>query len=349
MYSLWLSLILIIPLVAQPIDTIYGTYDVTEPVLLELLQSDAMRRIQHVEHTGIGYFVRDPYRFTRYDHCVGVWIITRIFGAEVQEQVAALLHDASHTAFSHVGDMVFDHHGPDSYQDAIHESYIKQTDAYAILQKYDMSHVVSDAAKETFNILEQDLPDLCADRIEYNLHAGLLEKLFTQDDVMRILSHIHYDAGRWFFDDIDAAYQFGMATVCLTRDVWGSAWNGFINQCCARALKRALQINLITLHDMHFGTDQNIWDKLIASSDQIIAYNIACCKQYDAAHEVVSEHDVYDYYYRPKCRAVNPWITTEDGFKRLTELRADYADAYQQLQDACKAGYYIRFSLPDLS
>lgn len=346
MLTIWLSVLLIASVDAQSINTIYGTFDVDEPVLLELLESQAMQRIKGVKHTGICYFVHDTYDFTRYDHCVGVWILSRMFGAALPEQVAALLHDASHTAFSHVGDMVFDHRGQDSYQDDIHESYIKQTDAYTVLQKYNLHYVICNHATGTFTILDQDLPDLCTDRIEYNLHVGLLENMLTQNDVMHILAHIKYDGGRWYFDDVDVAYQFGMISVRLTQDLWGSAWNGFINQCCARALKRALQINLISLDDIHFGIDWDIWNKLIASPDDTIAYNIVCCKNYRFAYAVVGADDAYDYYYKPKCRAVNPWIKTADGFKRLTELREDYAVVFQQLQDVCKAGYYIQLKSP---
>jgi HD superfamily phosphohydrolase len=106
-----------------------------------------------------------------------VFLLCRKFGATLQEQVAALLHDVSHTAFSHTGDIVFDHEGEDAYQDAIHEWYIKQTDLYPVLQQYGMEDVITDESKDQFTILEQDLPDLCADRLEYNLDVGLRERL----------------------------------------------------------------------------------------------------------------------------------------------------------------------------
>jgi len=50
---------------------------------------------------------------TRFDHSVGVMLLIRKLGAGsspasalLKEQVAALLHDVSHTAFSHVIDYV---------------------------------------------------------------------------------------------------------------------------------------------------------------------------------------------------------------------------------------------------
>ena len=44
---------------------------------------------------------------TRYEHSVGVMLLARRVGGGLREQVAALLHDVSHTAFSHVIDHVF--------------------------------------------------------------------------------------------------------------------------------------------------------------------------------------------------------------------------------------------------
>lgn len=341
--SLLLSIVFALSALEQEITTPFGTLLVEQPVLLELMKSQAMQRIKQVKHTGIGYFVHDAYDLTRYDHCIGVWHICALFGASVQEQAAAMLHDASHTAFSHVGDMIFDHKGADSYQDDIHESYIAQTDAYQILKRYGMTDVVCDQAKHTFRILEQDLPDLCADRIEYNLHVGLLEGLLTSDDAHRIISHIRYEDGIWYFDDIDAAYQFSMVSVALTRDLWGSAWNGFINYCCAQAIKRAVALGIISHDDIHFGVDIDLWQRLINSSDAIIVEYIKRCKQYKQKHTVVPANEPYDYYYKPKCRAVNPLVKTDTGFKRLTDVYDEYAVEYQQLQDVCRAGYYIKF------
>lgn len=342
--SLLLSVVLTSSVFAHQVTTVFGLLNVQEPVLLELMHSQAMQRIKEVKHTGIGYFVHDSYDLTRYDHCIGVWHICAMFGASVQEQAAAMLHDASHTAFSHVGDMIFDHKGIDSYQDEIHENYIARTDAYQILKNYGMTDVICDQAKHTFRILEQDLPDLCADRIEYNLHVGLLEGLLTNDDVHRILAHINYKDGIWYFDDVDAAYQFSMTSVALTRDMWGSAWNGFINYCCAQAIKRAMALGIISYEDIHFGVDLDLWQRLISSSDAIIIEHITRCKHYEHMHRLVSADDSYDYHYKPKCRAVNPLIKVDADLKRLTDVRDDYAAIYKQLQDACRAGYYIRFT-----
>jgi HD superfamily phosphohydrolase len=328
-------------LIADEITTFFGTFDVQDPVILALLETDAMQRLKRVEQSGIGAFVRDHYSFTRYDHSVGVFLLCRMFGATLPEQVTALLHDASHTVFSHTGDFVFDHEGEDAYQDAIHEWYIKQTDLYPVLQTYAMEYVVTDEFKNECRLLEQDLPDLCADRLEYNLDVGLREQLISRSDAAFILSHIKYVDGRWYFDDLSAARQFGLLTISLTRSLWGAVWNSFINTHAAQALKYALTKQIITADEMHFGFDHDVWQKLHTVNDAVLNVYLKQLKQYDQAYRVATDES-YDYYYKPKCRAVDPWVLNNGAFVRLSQIDDFYKQAYQDLKDHCKDGWYLK-------
>jgi hypothetical protein len=335
------SILLPLSLIADEITTFFGTFDVQDPVILELIQTDAMQRLKRVEQYGVGAFVTDAYSFTRYDHSLGVFLLCRKFGATLQEQVAALLHDVSHTAFSHTGDIVFDHEGEDAYQDAIHEWYIKQTDLYPVLQQYGMEDVVTDESKDQFTILEQDLPDLCADRLEYNLDVGLREQLITCEEALYILLHIKYVDGRWYFDDQSAARQFGLLTISLTRNLWGSVWNGFVNSHAGQMLKYALDKEILTVDDMHFGFDDEIWQRLHAVNDAVLNAYLKQLKEYDQAYRLATDAS-YDYYYKPKCRAVDPWVISEGTFTRLSEIDDLYNRAYQDLKDYCKDGWCLK-------
>jgi hypothetical protein len=83
---------------------------------------------------------------TRFEHSVGVMILVRELGASLTEQIAALLHDVSHTAFSHVIDYVFDGHDSQSYHDEKKEVYMASTTIPAILAQhgYDWRDVLSE-------------------------------------------------------------------------------------------------------------------------------------------------------------------------------------------------------------
>src|SRR5438067_11128286 len=112
MNKLLLNALLLIPSYAVceralTLNTIYGTYSITEPVIIELLEHPMMQRLQKVHQYGLDYYLNKPLEYNRYEHSLGVFVLLRRFGATKLEQVAGLLHDVSHTAFSHVADYLF--------------------------------------------------------------------------------------------------------------------------------------------------------------------------------------------------------------------------------------------------
>ena len=100
---------------------IYGQVKITEPVLIELIKSPALQRLKKIEQHGTWQLHKDykqSYYFSRYTHSIGVMLLLRKFNASVEEQLHGLLHDVSHTVFSHVADFLFgDDPSKHDYQD----------------------------------------------------------------------------------------------------------------------------------------------------------------------------------------------------------------------------------------
>lgn len=115
-------------------DRIYGTIDIEESVLLDVMQSRAVQRLRGVLQHGITGLIGITAPTSRFEHSVGVMLLVRQFGAPVEEQIAALLHDISHTAFSHVIDYVVGgwQDAESSYHERVKESYMASTDLPAI-------------------------------------------------------------------------------------------------------------------------------------------------------------------------------------------------------------------------
>jgi uncharacterized protein len=106
--------------------TIHGDLIVDDPLALELIQSPVMQRLKYINQYGVNEFVlpAKTYHYTRFDHCLGVYQILKARGAPRLEQIAGLLHDASHTVFSHTMDVLFmGGMNKGSYQDSIHEDF----------------------------------------------------------------------------------------------------------------------------------------------------------------------------------------------------------------------------------
>lgn len=311
------------------INTIYGNFTITEPILIDLFNHPIMERIKHVRQYGISdYLIKQKREYTRYEHCVGVWALLKLHGATLEEQIAGLLHDASHTVFSHVGDKLFAHQSThNSYQDDIHEWFLKHYDINVLLAQYGIGLADILHKSGTHTMLEQDLPHLCADRLEYNLQAGILTDMLTQKDIAMILNNIHYDNGQWFFTSVDAAKKLALVSLYNSEHVWGNPLDQFIYTLTARALNRALEIQLLTMDDIHFSTDPIIWDKLWISNDPLIMQCLENMVNYKTTFTPTQS------FKKSKFRGLDPLVLINHTLHNLTEVDKEYSQEYDRVKN----------------
>ena len=335
------------------LDTVYGSYDITEPVLIDLLQSPCVQRLKKINQYGVRSYLKKEPSYTRYEHSIGVLVLLRRFGASLQEQIAGLLHDVSHTVFSHVGDHVFAKKKDgsivqskgDAYQDSIHGWFLHNTEIETILFKYDIA--IKDILHKngSFSMLEQKLPNICADRLEYNLYGGYVEGILTQKDIADIIATIQFDKNQlvWFFTDQHTARKCAQASLYLTEHIFASLWGAVTYHWAARALLRAVDINLISLHDIHFSIDDVVWHALITSQDPEIKCSMhnmfLCDKQYTAG--TLEQHD---FCITAKFRGINPFIKYNGELRRLTNVDTLYAQEYCRVKQLVTSKRYVTYT-----
>ena len=150
------------------IDIVYGKEEINEPILIELINSAPIQRLKGVSQFGIPDEYYHKKGFSRFEHSIGVLILLRRLNAKLEEQVAGLLHDVSHTAFSHLIDWVIGDPSKEDYQDKTLLKTLEETEISQILKKYGFSPKKI-AGIEKFFLLEQRAPNLCADRVDYTL------------------------------------------------------------------------------------------------------------------------------------------------------------------------------------
>jgi uncharacterized protein len=333
---------------SQEIKTLYGSFQIKEPIILDLIESPVMQRIKRVHQYGISFFIKENQNekklYTRYDHCLGVWALLKRFGTPLNEQIAGLLHDTSHTVFSHTGDYVFKKPtSKDAYQDDIHEWFLKEVAIDKILKKHKISLDQVLHKSGNHKALEQELPNLCADRLEYNLAGGLIEGFIDKKDIEIILNDICFENDMWFFNTIAIAKKFCDIPLRLMIKEWGGPETFLINTWSAAALKRAMEINLISYREMHFSTDDVIWNRIFSTNDEKIQKLIKkaqnCRKMFSIVN--LSKKDTCDHIVQTKFRGINPWIKRGKIFKRLTDVDDDFSKKYFQLKKQVKNGWPI--------
>lgn len=322
------------------IKTAYGDMVVSEPVVIEILHSKAMQRLKHINQYGVMAYLNPEQKYTRYQHSVAVFYVLRKFGASLEEQIAGLLHDVSHTVFSHVADYIHDSVTKKySYQDTIFQWYLENTDLMEILKKYNMTNVCKFGRDGYFTMLKDDLPNLCADRLEYNLYGGYLEGWLTAQELPKILQSVSYRDGKWVFNDTENARIFADVSIRLSLQNWCSSENVFIMTHFAAMLKRALAIDLINVDDLHFSTDDVVWKRLVQSNDTEIKLLMKKIFDYKNGFVETTKDNPYDLYVKTKFRGVDPFVVVDNKIVPLSSLDTAFKSFYDNSNGRCKDHY----------
>lgn len=324
------------------IETLFGSCLVQEPLLLLLLKHPQMERLTRIHQHGHWHYLRRCDGYTRFEHSINVFVIVRLNGGSYEEQVAALLHDISHTIFSHTGPFCFTDQEAkaDGYQDDNHVTFLKEHGFDILLEQYGLSIEKIHHKNEHFTVLEQALPGLCADRIEYNITGGLYKGLISFDEAKFILSSLVYKQGQWYFADKKAAVTFAQLPLFMTNYLWGGAIDAFTTYWLAKGLRRAIDLNLITREMVCDSTDEVVWHFLAASDDPLIIKCVDRIKHYE--RYLVCDEKTSDLVIMKKFRGVDPLVLCCNGeLKRLTELDGNYKNAYESVKGVMAKGWHF--------
>lgn len=326
------------------LDTIYGPLIVEDPLAIELISSDPFQRLKEVNQYGVVTFIMPIENYSRYDHSLGVYFLLKKANCPRNEQIAGLLHDVSHTVFSHVGDYVFKERYPgSSYQDDIHLWYLQESGLSKILKQHSFEVESIDHKNPAFEALDRPLPELCADRIEYNLQGGFLRNLISKEDFHQIEQSLHFSEGNWALQCLESAKKLGRCSLIMTETLWGSAWEGLAYSLTAEALQRSFSLSLITFNEFHFSTDQLVWNKLSNSNDPYIETRIEKIKNIHSSY-TLTDFGKEDLLLKLKFRGIDPLVSTKKGLVPLTKIDELYRKEFEGVKKKMDQGWAIKFA-----
>ena len=118
-------------------DELYGECYVDD-VIYEIINTKIFKRLKNIYQSGGGYLVNDLWNVNRQEHSIGTMILSLKFGGNIEEQIRALLHDISHTAFSHVIDYILKNENED-YHEKIQKNFLNDEELVSILRKYNLN------------------------------------------------------------------------------------------------------------------------------------------------------------------------------------------------------------------
>jgi HD superfamily phosphohydrolase len=301
-------------------DPIYGDVTIDEPVLQALIQSQAVQRLHDVLQHGITGLIGVTTPITRFEHSLGAMLLVRRLGGPLQEQIAALLHDVSHTAFSHVIDYVLDGHDEQSYHDEMKEAYMATTDLPGILEQYGYNWI-DFVDEETFPLLEQPAPRLCADRIDYFLRDSIGLGLATQADIDLAVAHLVVRDGRIALNNLSIAQWFGNTFMQADDASWANFREVGLYELTAQAIRRGLEMGAIVQDDFWL-TDEVLWQELHAHDDAQLQTLLS---QVSLETEFVWDEANPTFSVSTKLRAIDPDVWHEGELRPLSTLDPDFA------------------------
>jgi HD superfamily phosphohydrolase len=328
-------------LFSQPIFTFYGVIEEDNPLILELIDSPAFQRLKHIHQYGISYYTTHKEEYNRYEHSLGVFAILKLKGASEKEQIAGLLHDISHTVFSHVGDWLFGkEYLEKDYQNEIHLSFLEKYGIAAILNKYqiDVRDILPEA--HLFPMLEKLSPALSADRIEYNFQGAYYQGFLTYDEILEALEDLKYIDGSWISSKPHLMKKLGLFSLFMTENCWGSVDNHLTSKYLALSLKAAIDEKLLTWEDIHFGYDNDIWNTLTLYPSSEVRKNMTKIANVKLQYRFVKEKEA-NLIIKSKFRGIDPLIIYQGKLYKLTDLDEEYRLEFLRVKDVIKKGWAI--------
>jgi HD superfamily phosphohydrolase len=321
-------------------DRIYGKQKISEPVILEILESPTFQRLKGVDQFGYLSVYFPGTAHDRFEHSVGVFLLLRKYGAPFEEQIAGLIHDVSHAVFSHCIDYVLcvDSGEKQEHQDNIFEKFVKNSDIPDILRKHglDIDYILND---KNFPLKEKKLPDLCADRIDYILRDSLVFGESDQKGVEYFLNHLFVENNVWFFDDFLSAKNFAELFLKLNNKYYCGLAAAKMFASVSSCLKYALEKGYLEEGDL-FTTD----DVVIAKVKNHLGRDEKLKLSFERMdNRISSANNPADYDQRVLCksRVVDPFFRDGEKLKRVSEVDAAWAAALPE--ELKPKEYFIKF------
>jgi len=289
-------------------DKLYGNIVLDSPVLIELIKSKPLQRLKKISQFGPPteyYHIKTL--TTRFTHSVGVMVLLKKLGATEEEQIAGLLHDISHTAFSHIVDWVLGSGETEEFQNEQHEEFLIKSKVSEILKKYGYNPKKISEHKN-FNLLEQDLPDLCADRIDYSTRE------FPLITARYCLKNMIVYKNKIVFKNKKSALIFAENFLKRQMIHWGGFEAASRYKLFANALKIALNKKIIKFND--FWKDDNfILKKIKVSKNEEINRILTILKKSSLENLKKGKEIIYK-----KFRYVDPEFVGNNQLIRLSTV-----------------------------
>ena len=238
----------------------------------EIIEIKEMQRLKSVgQNCGRDYIAREinsfNYNYSRLDHSIGVALIIWNFTKNKEQTIAGLLHDIATPTFSHVVDY---YNGDEDKQESTEKSteeIIRGSEQLKEILEKNKINIDKVVDYSIYPIADNDIPQLSADRLEYNLYMATSRNLINFDEAKEIYNNIEIKKNEkeeveMCFNNIEIAKKF--FEIALNNGEYMSGPVSTItNKLLSDILKSAVNKEVLTPQMFINSTEEDIVNILI--------------------------------------------------------------------------------------
>ncbi len=234
------------------------------------LKSPSLERLKNVDmNCGMSFtsFPRfscvQPY--SRFHHSLGTALIVWHFTQSREQTLAALFHDISTPAFSHVIDFLHgDHMSQESTENKTEEFILKDPLIMAQLEK-DGIGVKAVSDYHMYPIADNDSPRLSADRLEYTCGNIISYEFGSEDDLKRLYGDLRVGVNEEGIEELVFTHQEYAAEFAQLALKCGKIYScdedRYGMEYLARLIQEGIRLGILSEEDLYTG-DQEVMARL---------------------------------------------------------------------------------------
>jgi len=305
-------------------DRIYGKIKIEEPVILELIKSKSLQRLKGIDQGGYAPLYYNPRNLSlkeidhrRFEHSLGVYYLLKRFGAGLEEQIAGLIHDVSHSIFSHCIDYVLKvgSQKKHNHQDNIFRKFVEKTEIPKILERYNFNkdYILDE---KNFPLKERALPELCADRLDYSLRTAIIFKEIDRQNLDYFLNSLIVRENNWIFKNLESAKRYARLFLKMNTFYYSGLYSAVMFSTVGNTLRYSLKNNYISERDL-YSTDKKVLNKIrkYLKKDKKLKLFFS---RMNGKIRFKNDLRRYDSHIFCKSRIVDPLFITNGRIKRLS-------------------------------
>lgn len=278
--------------------------------------------------------------YSRLDHSLGTALIVWNFTKDKKQTIAALLHDVSTPAFSHVSDF--------KNGDALTQSSTENLNAQLIendlelleFLKQDGIKVAEVNDYHIYPVADNEIPGLSADRLEYMYPSGAaLDSIWTLTEIENNYNHINVLENEKGLPELG----FSEENECLiytkkfiqTSTILQQNEDKIAMQLMADILKLAEENKIIKPSELFTFSEKELIEIFTKSAEENPSWEFSkYFRTFRGMKKILrSENEIKGFFcvdLQVKRRYINPLIKIKNGAKRISEVNKEAKEIIEQ-------------------